>query len=159
VTDIAVTLILAAPLVAPVVTTDNTLNVSLITDAPASVLSLVTSGDILSAYSTSVAPIAAPGTAPVNAAISLIYERGIPGQTGPTGPAGPTGTPGAGGRSLDFTQAVPSTVWTINHNFGLYPSVTVVGPTGLVEGDVTYIDLNNLSITFAVPISGVAYLV
>jgi hypothetical protein len=50
-------------------------------------------------------------------------------------------------------------VWTIHHNLGYYPNVTVFDSNDdEVEGDLDYTDDNNLTLTFAVPISGIAYL-
>lgn len=54
---------------------------------------------------------------------------------------------------------VSSDIWTINHNLGKYPSVTVIDSAGtMVVGEVTYIDENNLKISFSSQFSGTAYL-
>lgn len=56
-------------------------------------------------------------------------------------------------------QSVASSTWNVNHNLGKYPSVTVTLSTGQVGyGDVTYIDENNLTITFSGANSGKAYM-
>ena len=56
-------------------------------------------------------------------------------------------------------QIVSSSTWSINHNLGKMPTVTVVDTADSVfVGDVEYIDMNNLVITFAFPFSGKAYL-
>ena len=61
--------------------------------------------------------------------------------------------------SFDFTQGVPSTVWNIIHNLDKYPSVTVVNESKEVMiGNITYIDKDNITITFSAPFSGYAYL-
>lgn len=58
-----------------------------------------------------------------------------------------------------FTQSMPSTVWSINHLLNKFPSASVVDTAGtLVQGDVHYIDNNNLTITFNASFSGEAYL-
>ena len=58
-----------------------------------------------------------------------------------------------------FNQAVASATWTVNHNLSKFPSVTMVLNTGQKGyGDVTYIDDNNLTITFASAESGKAYM-
>ena len=58
-----------------------------------------------------------------------------------------------------FAQSVASDTWIIQHNHGKYPSVTVVDSGGnLVVGDVQYLDRNNITLRFAAPFSGNAYL-
>jgi hypothetical protein len=57
------------------------------------------------------------------------------------------------------TQGVASATWNVFHNLDKYPSVTVVLSTGQKGyGDVTYIDENNLTISFAGAESGKAYM-
>ena len=56
-------------------------------------------------------------------------------------------------------QTASSSVWTVVHNLGKFPSVTVVDSAGTEWiGDVKYIDDNSLTISFAVAFSGIAYL-
>lgn len=63
------------------------------------------------------------------------------------------------GNYYHFTQSNPLTAWTINHNLGRYPSVTVTDSSGNVGyGTVAYSDANNLSVSFASAFSGDAYL-
>lgn len=58
-----------------------------------------------------------------------------------------------------FTQTSPSTTWSIVHNLGRNPSVTVIDSGGTeIITDVQYVDANNLQITFGAPTSGKAYL-
>lgn len=58
-----------------------------------------------------------------------------------------------------FTQGAPATVWTIQHNLNKFPSVSVVNINNvLMYGEVTYIDANNLTITFSAGFSGKAYM-
>lgn len=70
--------------------------------------------------------------------------------------------PQGGGGTADtyvFSQSVASDSWEIQHNLGKYPSVTVVDSGGnTVVGDVQYLDRNNITIRFASPFSGNAYL-
>jgi len=66
-------------------------------------------------------------------------------------------------KTFVFTQGVPSTTWTIQHNLGKFPSVGVVDTINVANGqiyygDVKYIDSNNLTVTFASAFSGKAYL-
>ena len=64
-----------------------------------------------------------------------------------------------GDKSYTFNQISPKDVWKIPHRLGKYPSVTVVDSGGnKVVGDVKYIDINNLEISFVGGFSGIAYL-
>ena len=66
---------------------------------------------------------------------------------------------GAGDKTFTFTQPTPSVQWTIQHNLNKFPSVSVVNNNNiLMYGDTTYIDNNNLTITFSGGFSGKAYL-
>ena len=57
------------------------------------------------------------------------------------------------------TQDIASATWTINHNLGKFGSATVVLSTGQKGyGDITYIDANNLTISFAGAETGKAYI-
>lgn len=56
-------------------------------------------------------------------------------------------------------QLSASREWLITHNLSKFPSVTVVDSAQtVVIGEVTYIDSNNLKITFSAEFSGKAYL-
>ena len=64
-----------------------------------------------------------------------------------------------GDKSFIFTEANPTAVWTIQHNLGKFPSVSVVDTSNtMVEGLTDYIDDNNLTITFTAGFAGKAYL-
>jgi hypothetical protein len=66
---------------------------------------------------------------------------------------------GVGDKNFVFTQAVASATWTVQHNLNKFPSCTMVLSTGQQGyGDVTFIDENNLTITFAGAESGKAYI-
>lgn len=61
--------------------------------------------------------------------------------------------------TLVFTQAIPLATWTIVHNLGKYPSVTVIDSANeVVFGDVAYVDSNTITLTFAGGFSGTCYL-
>ena len=62
-------------------------------------------------------------------------------------------------KTFVFTQAVPSLVWSIQHNLGKFPSVSVVdtGNTTVIS-QIDYIDNNNLTITNSAQFAGKAYL-
>lgn len=74
------------------------------------------------------------------------------------GPRGPAGT--GGDLSFVFTQNVAATAWSITHNLGKRPSVSVFdsGGSGPFEGDVLHVNDTSLTVTFAFAFSGVAYL-
>lgn len=56
-------------------------------------------------------------------------------------------------------QLSSSSFWTVNHNLGKFPSVTVVDSGGtVVIGDITYIDQESLTISFSSAFAGVAYI-
>lgn len=67
---------------------------------------------------------------------------------------------GDAANSYSHIQGVPSALWTINHNLGFYPSVTVVDTNGdECEGDVEHPTLNQTTITFSAPFAGQARLI
>ena len=68
--------------------------------------------------------------------------------------------PGTLGNDLNYTHIQSSNAsWVIAHNLGKIPSVTVIDGSGnQVHGDITYTDLNNLTITFNTAFAGTAYL-
>ena len=62
-------------------------------------------------------------------------------------------------KTFIFTQAVPSIVWNITHNLDKFPSVSVVNNNNIViNGEVTYIDTNNVQLDFSAAFAGKAYL-
>jgi hypothetical protein len=66
---------------------------------------------------------------------------------------------GVGDKNFVFNQAVASATWNVQHNLNKFPSCTMVLSTGQQGyGDVTFIDENNLTITFAGAESGKAYI-
>lgn len=61
--------------------------------------------------------------------------------------------------SYTHNQTTSSATWTIDHNMGKRPSVTVVDSSGsVVIGSVAYISVNQLTIQFKNPFKGKAYL-
>ena len=57
------------------------------------------------------------------------------------------------------TQASASTTWSITHNMRFFPNVSIVDSAeSKVIGEVTYISLNALTVTFSHSFSGKAYL-
>lgn len=65
----------------------------------------------------------------------------------------------SGRNTFTFAQNEALAEWTIAHNLGKYPSVTIVDSAGTkVVGDVEYIDENTLKVSFSAAFSGKAYL-
>lgn len=115
-----------------------------------------------------------------------VGRTGASGPTGAPGATGPEGQPGDPGQSAyeawlsqghngsvaDFLawmanaetyyrhdQQTPEAVWHLHHPLGRMCAVTVVDSAGsLVEGDVTYLSVNELTIEFSAPFAGQAYL-
>lgn len=57
------------------------------------------------------------------------------------------------------TQILASITWNIVHNLNKYPSVTIVDSANdVVIGDISYVDENNLIVSFSGAFSGKAYL-
>lgn len=55
-------------------------------------------------------------------------------------------------------QDLAAATWTVTHNLGKRPSVTVVDSAGtMVHGDVGYVSDAELVITFSAPFGGRAY--
>jgi len=64
-------------------------------------------------------------------------------------------------KPLTYThsQMIPSSSWTINHNLGFEPAVSIVDSGGnVVFGDVLYLNNNSIQINFSAGFSGKAYL-
>ena len=100
--------------------------------------------------------------------ISSPGPTGDPGIQGPTGPEGEKGDKGDKGDQGDkgdsggffaFTQGVPSSTWSIQHNLGYNPNIVVIDSAGsIVEGSYEFVNVNNLIATFSSGFSGNAYL-
>jgi len=85
------------------------------------------------------------------------------GPQGPKGDKGDKGEKGDKGDAIDisytYTQSIPSDTWVVTHNLNFKPNVTVQDSAGtIVEGEITYTDSNNLTLTFNSAFSGHAYL-
>ena len=64
-----------------------------------------------------------------------------------------------GDKNYVFSQAVPATTWNIQHNLAKFPSITVIDSANtVVTGQYTYIDINNVTLTFSAGFAGTAYL-
>lgn len=63
------------------------------------------------------------------------------------------------GGNYTHNQSTASSTWTITHNLGFRPAVSVVDSGGNhVIGDVNYVSVNALTISFSAPFGGSAYL-
>ena len=67
---------------------------------------------------------------------------------------------GSGDKTFTHTQSSAASSWTINHNLGKKPSVTVTtAATGAqVIGEVTYTNNNSLVVSFEASFNGIAHL-
>lgn len=62
-----------------------------------------------------------------------------------------------GDKNFVYLQGPPSNTWNIQHNLNKKPSVTIVDSSNnIVTGSLVYVDLNNITLQFASPISGEA---
>jgi hypothetical protein len=67
-------------------------------------------------------------------------------------------TGGKGDAHYTHTQSTPEAVWEVAHNLGKKPSVIVVDSADtVVMGEIEYINLNSVRLTFAGAFSGKAY--
>lgn len=82
--------------------------------------------------------------------------QGPQGTVGPAGPTGPQGPPGASGGGYVHNQTEPAATWTVTHNLSKYPAVVILVSDAPVFTDVTYPDLNTVSIQFPEPTVGIA---
>jgi hypothetical protein len=65
----------------------------------------------------------------------------------------------AADKNYVFIQSTPSATWTITHNLGKFPSVSVVDSANtVVYGDINYINENSLTVTFSAAFGGKAYM-
>jgi hypothetical protein len=84
------------------------------------------------------------------------------GFSGPQGPKGDKGDPGEvqfSDLSYVHNQVSPEAIWTINHNLGFIPNITVVESSGdVVEGSYNYSSASTVVLTFIGAFSGKAYL-
>ena len=61
--------------------------------------------------------------------------------------------------SYTHLQGSSSNTWVINHNLNFYPNVTVQDSAGTIyEGEISYTNLNSITVTFSSAFSGKAYL-
>lgn len=70
---------------------------------------------------------------------------------------GPAGPPGNGEVQYTHTQSVASDTWTVNHNLGYRPAVSVLSVGGkLMLADVVHTSANQAVVSFDQPTPGQA---
>lgn len=75
------------------------------------------------------------------------------------GVKGDKGDAGAGGDHLQHDQTVAASTWTINHNFGARPNVSVYSTGGNeMWAEILHTSLNQTQILFDAPTAGFAIL-
>lgn len=90
---------------------------------------------------------ASPAVVEVDAAVAPAVVEVV--ERGPQGPAG------SATDSYNHTQSSASTTWTVNHNLGRLPIVSLRSVGGVeIEGDVVHISTNQVQITFNVSTAG-----
>ena len=102
-------------------------------------------------------PAGSPGATGATGPTGATGATGSAGATGPTGPQGPAGAT----QVVAYThiQNAVSYNWIITHNLGFYPNAVVTDSAGtVVEGDLSYASVNQMTITLSHAISGYAYL-
>lgn len=70
---------------------------------------------------------------------------------------GVQGPPGTSGASYTHTQAVASSVWTINHNLGFRPAITLLTDGGaVIDAEIGHASDNAAVVTLSQPLAGTA---
>lgn len=83
----------------------------------------------------------------VTAALALMLTA----EQGPAGPPGPAGA----AQAFVYTQSSPASTWTVNHNLGAKPTVTVFTVGGVeLEANVVHLSVNQLQVLLAAPMAG-----
>lgn len=74
---------------------------------------------------------------------------------GTQGPAGAKGDDGAPGSAYTHTQSVAASSWTVTHNLGYRPAVSVLTDGGQVRlAEVTHLSVNQCRVDFAAASTG-----
>lgn len=95
---------------------------------------------------------------PLQAVRKLNYNFRQVGRSGGGGVA-VISSSGSGDKTYMHTQPTAAATWTITHNMGKYPSVTVEDSAhNDVIGDITYNSLDQITLTFSGAFAGWAYL-
>lgn len=87
---------------------------------------------------------------PVTAEVSIVLG-------GPVGPPGPPLSPASA--SYFHTQGAASYVWTIHHNLGFRPNISCFEDDDVeIHGEIFHVDVNTLTVTYPILVSGYAIL-
>lgn len=99
---------------------------------------------------------------PITSEVTFVVTNETPVAVINAGPQGPIGNPGPAGPSnptMNFVQVSPSTEWTINHNFGFYPSLSIFTVGGIeMLGEVVNTSINQTLVRFNTSVAGSARL-
>lgn len=90
-----------------------------------------------------------------------VVEQPVYVEVAASGPQGPglTANQIAAAVAYVHSQDASASTWTVQHNLGFHPNVTVVSSGGAtVEGEISYPGLNALTLTFSSAFTGKAYL-
>jgi hypothetical protein len=94
--------------------------------------------------------------------VEIVQDETVLVEIGIAGPQGAKGAPGDvqfSDLSYVHNQSVPSDTWTIEHNLGFIPNITVVDSAGtVVEGSYNYPSDKTVVLSFTGSFSGKAYL-
>lgn len=72
-------------------------------------------------------------------------------------PVGAQGPPGPAAMRYTHPQVSPATEWTVNHNLGVLPSVTVLSAGSIeIEAEIVHVTANQTLIRFNTPQAGMA---
>jgi hypothetical protein len=99
-----------------------------------------------------------PGVAGPQGPQGIQGPQGVAGPQGAQGPQGPQGDP-SGPVSYTHTQYSASATWSITHNLGYKPNVTVSDSAGtIIEGEIAYPSSSTIVLNFSSAFAGTAYL-
>jgi hypothetical protein len=72
--------------------------------------------------------------------------------------ATPPPPPSSSDKHFLYSQDTASAFWTVAHNLGKYPSITVIDSTGVeVDGTYKHLDANNVELMFTEAFVGKAF--
>ena len=76
---------------------------------------------------------------------------------GPSGPKGDKGDTGQAGSTHEHHQTTAASTWTVNHNLGFRPAVTILSVGGAqMLAEVIHASLNQVLVYFDEPMTGLA---
>ena len=77
---------------------------------------------------------------------------------GDPGEPGPPGEFVVGDVSYTHEQGTPASVWTVQHNLGYNPAISITDSGGSVQyGEIRHLDHDTVEITFLYPFGGKAF--